>query len=115
VARKLSNDYEFQGKTMTQRCAYLIKVHNILQELVVNIDQIGFHLVFTCRTRTWKTKGSKHVNVHGIENKRQITVDVSSATTRFILLFQVIFQSLISRSLPPLNIGKRESLNNGWT
>jgi hypothetical protein len=36
-------------------------------------------------------KGPKHINVHGIEDKRQIIMVVSSAATRFVLLFQVMF------------------------
>jgi hypothetical protein len=38
LAGKLPNDFEAQGKTMEQRCAYLINVHNILLQLVVNTD-----------------------------------------------------------------------------
>jgi hypothetical protein len=58
-AGKLPNDYELQGKTMAQKCAYLIKVHNNLQELVVNTDQTRIRLVPTSGAKTWKTKGSK--------------------------------------------------------
>ena len=99
---------------MAQRCAYLIEVHNISQELVVNTDQTGIHLVPTGGARTWETKGSKHVNVHGIEDKRQITVAVSSSATRHVLPFQVIFQGFTPWSLPPLNDGRHECINNGW-
>ncbi len=42
---KLLKDYELQGKAMAQICVYLIMVHNIPQELFVNIDQIGIHIV----------------------------------------------------------------------
>ena len=35
---KLPKDFEEQGKTVAQRCVYLVKIHNILKELVVNID-----------------------------------------------------------------------------
>jgi hypothetical protein len=90
------------------------QVHNIPPQLVVNTDQTGIHLVPTGGARTWETKGSNHVNVHRVEDKRQITVGVSSAATGFILPFQVIFQGLTSRSLPPLNDGKHECLKNGW-
>ena len=47
VVEKLPDDFELQGLTMAQRCAYLIKVHNIPEFLVVNSDQIGIHLVPT--------------------------------------------------------------------
>jgi hypothetical protein len=114
VVGKLPNDFEAQGKTMAQRCAYLINVHNIPPQLVVSTDQTGIHLVPTGGVRTWETKGSKHVNVHGVEDKRQITVGVSSAAIREVLPFQIIFQGLTSRSLPPLIDGKRDYLDNGW-
>jgi hypothetical protein len=48
----------------------------------------------------------EHFNVHGIEDKRQITVGTSSSAKGNVLPFQVIFQGLTKRSLPPLNDGK---------
>ena len=51
----------------------------------------------------WDTKGIKQVSVHGLEDKRQITVVVSSAATEEVLAFQVVFQGFSSRSLPSLN------------
>ena len=53
---KLPKDFEEQGKAMAQRCAYLVKVHNIPKELVVNSDQTGIHLVPTGGSKTWETK-----------------------------------------------------------
>lgn len=35
---KLPKDYEDQGKTIAQICAYLVSVHSIPSELVVNTD-----------------------------------------------------------------------------
>ncbi len=54
---------------MAQICVYLIMVHNIPQELVVKIDQIGIHIVPKGGVRTWETKGSQIVKVHGIQDK----------------------------------------------
>jgi hypothetical protein len=62
---------------MTQRIAYLVKCYNVPCELVVNTYQTKIHLVPTGGTKTWKEKGSKHVDVIGIEGKRQVTVAVS--------------------------------------
>ena len=73
---------------MAQHCVYLINVHNIPQQLVVNSNQTGIHLVPTGGARTWETKGSKHVNVHGIEDKRKITGAESSSTTGHVYLFK---------------------------
>ena len=114
IVGKLPTDYKSQGFTMAQRCAYLINVHNIPQELVVNTDQTEIHLVPTRGAKTWETKGYKHVNVHGIEDKRQIIVAVSFSATGHVLSFQVILQRLTPRSLPPLNNGRCECIDNGW-
>jgi hypothetical protein len=52
AAGKLLDDFELQELTMAQMCAYLIKVHNIPQYLVINNDQTGIHLVPTGGVRT---------------------------------------------------------------
>ena len=96
AAGKIPDDFELQGLTMAQRCAYLIKVHNIPESLVVNSDQTDIHLVPTGGARTWNTKGIKQVRVNGLEDKRQVTVVVSSAATGEVLPFQVVFQGLSS-------------------
>ena len=114
AAGKLPKDFEEQGRVMAQRCAYLVKVHNIPMELVVNSDQTGIHLVPTGGSRTWETKGSKHVKVHGAEDKRQITVAVSSAANGHCLPFQVIFQGATTKSLPKQLAGRAECEQSGW-
>jgi hypothetical protein len=53
---KLPIFLEKQGKTMAQWCAYLVKVHNIPKELVVNIDQTYIHSIPIGGSNTWKTK-----------------------------------------------------------
>lgn len=68
----------------------------------------------TYGAKKWETKGSKHANVHGIEDKRQIKVFLSFATIKFVLSFQVTFQDLSLYSLPPLNNRNREYLDSGW-
>ena len=52
VAENFSDDFELQRLTISQMCIYFIKVHNILEYLVVNSDQIGIHLVPTGGART---------------------------------------------------------------
>ena len=99
---------------MAQRCAYLVKVHNIPKELVVNSDQTWIHLVSTGESRTWETKEAKHVKVHGAEDKRQITVTVFLAADGRCLSFQVIFQSTTTKSLPKLEGGREECELSGW-
>ena len=114
VARKLPSNWEEQGLKMTQRVAYLVKAHSLPPELVVNTDQTGIHLVPTGGTRTWAHKGSKHVLVHGVEDKRQITVSVSSSAAGNLLPFQLVFTGLTQRSLPPRNTGRIACEEGGW-
>jgi len=46
-------------------------VHKILHELVVSIDRTGIHIVpIGGGIRTWETKGSQHVKVHGMINTK---------------------------------------------
>ena len=114
AASKLPKDWEQQGLRMTQRIAYLVKCYNVPCELVVNTDQTGIHLVPTGGTKTWEEKGSKHVAVIGIEDKRQVTVAVSSSLSGNILPFQVIFTGTTTRSLPPMNQGRKKCEEAGW-
>jgi hypothetical protein len=111
---KLPKDYEEQGNKMAQRCAYLVKMYNIPPKLVVNTVQTNIYLVPIGGARTWETKGSKHVLIHGVDDKRQFTVAASSAASGEVLPFQVIFQGLTSCSLPPLNDGRHDCNNVGW-
>jgi hypothetical protein len=83
-----------------------MKAHSIPPKLVVNTDQTGIHLVPTRGVHTWALKGSKHVLVHGIEDKRQITVSVPLTIAGNLLPFQVVFIGLTQRSLPPRNNGQ---------
>ncbi len=70
---------------MAYHIACLDKAYNIPPSLVVNSDKIDIHLVPTSRKCTWESRGSKHIHVLGIKDKRQVTMVVSSSTTRLLL------------------------------
>ena len=70
AARKLPSDWELKGLQMAQRAAYLVRAHSITPEMMVNTDQTGIHLAPTGGSRTWAEKGTKHVLVHGMEDKQ---------------------------------------------
>jgi hypothetical protein len=92
---------------MAHRVAYLVKAYNIPTCLVINTDQTGIHLVSIKGDRTWETKGAEHIQVLGIENKKQITASVSSSTNGTFLPLQIVFQGTTNHSLPPMNKGRR--------
>jgi hypothetical protein len=114
AASKLPKDWKIQSLRMAQRVAYLVKYYNIPFELVVNTDQTGIHLMPTGGTKTWEEKRAKSVAVVGQEDKRQVTVAVSSSSAGDILPFQVIFTRTTKKSLPPMNKGRRLCENAGW-
>ena len=51
------------------------------------------------RECTWEKKGSKDIKVIGVEDKRQITIYISSVLNKALLAMQVIFTSKIERYL----------------
>jgi hypothetical protein len=114
AVQKLPLDWEAQGLKMSQRIAYLIKSYSIPDSMVINTDQTGIHLIPTGGAHTWDKKGTKHVKVHGMEDKRQVIVTVSSSAAGTLLPFQVIFIGTTNRTLPPLNSGRRECEAEGW-
>jgi len=65
------------------------------------------HRVPIRKSQTWANKGSKHVLVHGMEDKPQVTILISSSISTNLLPFQIIFIGLIKRSLPLCNIGQK--------
>jgi hypothetical protein len=114
IAGKLPQDHEEQGKKMAQRCAYLVKIHNIPKSLVVNTDQIGIHLIPTGGARTWEEKNSKYIKVHGVDDKRQITVVASSAANGHVYHSKQSFKVLLQGVCPPMNDGRLSCEDVGW-
>jgi hypothetical protein len=67
---KLPSTWQQQDKFVPYCVVYITKVYDIPLSLVIDSDQIGIHLVPTSWKRTWKNKGSKHIQVLGIKDKR---------------------------------------------
>jgi hypothetical protein len=42
-------------------------------------------IIPTSRERTWESKGSKHIQVLGVEDERQITIVIFSTANGFLL------------------------------
>lgn len=98
---------------MAQRCANLVKVHNIPKELI-DTDETCIHLVRTKISTTWKTKGAKYIKVHGTKNKRHVIVNVSFAANGHCLFFEVIFQGTTTKPWPKLQGGRKECELSEW-
>jgi hypothetical protein len=99
---------------MAQKAAYSEKAHSIPLSMMVNTDQTRIHIVPSRGARTWSEKRSKHVLVHGMDDKHQITCCVSSTAIGTLLPFQLIFTWTIDRCLPPKNDGHQEIKEVGW-
>jgi hypothetical protein len=114
LARKLFQTWEQEGMAMACRVAYLVKVYNIPMCLIVNINQIGVHLVPTRGDWTWETRGAKHVEVLGIEDKRQITIVVSFSTERSLLLYKLCYKGQQIIHSHPMNHGRKKCSSIGF-
>ncbi len=74
----------------THGCLITLSKYTIfLFFLVVNIDQIGVHLMPMGVDRTWEIQGAKHIQVFGIEDKRQIINIVSSLVNGNCCLYKL--------------------------
>jgi hypothetical protein len=82
---KLPSNWSKFGCNMAYWVTYLVNVYNIPLGLVVNIDQTRVHLVPIARYWTWENKGSKHIQVLGVENKRPIIMVVFLTANGFLL------------------------------
>jgi hypothetical protein len=88
---------------MAYHITCLAKAYNIPPSFVVDSDKIDIHLVPISRKCTWESRGSKHIHVLGIKDKRQVIVVVSSSAIGLLLPLQVIFTSTTQRTLLPNN------------
>jgi hypothetical protein len=70
---------------MTYHVIYITKAYNIPPSLVVDSDETGIHLVPKARECTWESRGSKHIHVLGIKDKKQMTMVVSSSASSLLL------------------------------
>lgn len=100
---------------MAMYVAYLVKVYSIPTKLIVNTYQIGLHIVATSDEKAWETKGATHVDVLGMEDKRQVIVVVSTTAIRMSLPFQVITAGTIVRSLLPTSVGREKCIQTSFS
>ncbi len=114
AAQKLPKDWEHQLDMMAYRAAFEVLTHGVPAELMVNMDQTAMHLVPSGGSRTYDKRGKKEIAVTGVEDKRQITICVSSAADGTTLPPQLIFQGKSSRSLPSGPTVRELHHGEGW-
>jgi hypothetical protein len=64
--------------------------------------------------KTWESKGTKHVQMLGLEDKKRVTMVVSSNTVGDLLPPQIVFIGFTPRILPLNSIRKTNCINDGW-
>jgi hypothetical protein len=72
------------------------------------------HLLLSGGSRTYGKRGKKEIAVTGVEDKRQITICVSSAADGITLPPQLIFQGKSSCSLPSGPTVRELHHGEGW-
>ncbi len=88
-----------QGDEMAFRVAALCKTEGIPPELVCNSDQTAVHLRPAIE-QTYEVKGVKEVKCLGKDDKRQITVVVSSTASGELVPLQLVFQGKTKAVVP---------------
>lgn len=99
AAQKVPKDVEDQGLHMHLRLTSLIPDHDIPAEFIVNLDQT--QVVYEAGSKsTWEGKGSKQVNVVGLEEKRAFTLTPVISAAGAIVAFHATYQGKTKESLP---------------
>ncbi len=114
ITSKLPLNWLIQSLIMAYKVDYFIKTYSIPLALVVNNYQIGVHLVPNDGERTWESKGTKHVQVLGLEDEKKVMLVVWSSTIGNLLPPQIMFIGFTPRTLPPNNNDKTSCINDGW-
>lgn len=110
----MPKDWQHQLDMMAHRAAFEVLTHAVPEELMVNMDQTAMHLVPSGGSRTYDKRGKKEIAVTGKEDKRQITICVSSAASGTTLPPQLIFQGKSARSFPCGPTVKELQLEGWW-
>jgi hypothetical protein len=84
--------------------AYLANTYDI----PLSLDQTDIHLVPITKKYTSQSRGSKHIHVLGIEDKRHVTMAITSYVVEVLLPPQIIFTS--TKSKQP----KNNNVCNKW-
>jgi hypothetical protein len=99
AAKKLPDEWRTLCKEAILRISTTMRTFRVPPALVINGDQTGVNL-FPCDNKTYEIKGSKQVAVLGQDDKRHITLMVTSAMDGTLLPFQAVMKGKTKDSLP---------------
>ena len=97
---KLSDQQVSQMKhTYLTQVSGMVKVHKIPSELVINWDQAGVNLI-PSQNWTMEQLGSSHVEIAGINDKRQITLTLAGSMSGELLPLRLVYQGKTTHCHP---------------
>lgn len=99
AAKKVPDNAPQLIAEFVERCAVLMNVFGIHEELVINFDQSGISLV-PSTAFSYDKRNAKRVAVAHFEDKRQITAVVSSSLTGEMLPMQLVFTGKTNKCHP---------------
>ncbi|CAH1248633.1 Hypp8328 [Branchiostoma lanceolatum] len=88
--RKIPDDFEKTQDKFEERIEEVVCQHDIPEEMILNLDQTGVNIV-PVGTWTLKEEGSKHVPITSLEDKRQITVLLTTTLSGKLFPSQVLY------------------------
>lgn len=83
------------------RVAYVVRLYDIDQRLVVHADESGLHMLPVSK-HTYETTGAKSVTINGSDDKRQCTVMVAGTADGRLLKPYVIVAGKTTQSFPSM-------------
>ena len=83
----------------------IIDLEEISPDLVINWDHTGLHYV-PVSNWTMAKEGAKHIEIAGVEDKRQITAVFAGTMTGFFLPPQIIYKGKTKKCLPDIEFPK---------
>lgn len=104
AARHIPSNHEDVALLFLQRWIWLIHIHDIHSALCLTSDETG-QIFFPTSKTTWAEKGSKSVELLGLEEKRQFTVSPTlAASGELVGRIQVIWGGKSNRCEPSEDI-----------
>ena len=91
-----SEVFERMKAVFLKQVARMVKLRDIPDSLIINLDQTGVKLVPT-GDWTMAAEGSRRVKVIGLSDKRQITVTFAACLDGTFLPMQILYQGKMER------------------